>query len=217
MAMIEPADSVSADRLVEVLKEIRDELRAVRTELGARDSGLATSSIRTELVDRGARWRNAALAAGGMAGLALVLGFVMMRDRPAPEAARPTVAVAPSVAAMPSMPMPAVTPAQAPVVGAAPVAARAAMPVATSVKAAAGSATPAPKAGARLPAGAPAPATLASMPASTKKRVKPDVAANPPAEVASEDDETMAFSPPPRRARVHRLSYGPVGSEPAKL
>ncbi len=58
---------------------------------------------------------------------------------------------------------------------------------------------------------------LASVPAPAKKRVKPDVAAKPPAEVASDEDETLAFPPPPRRVRVHRLSYGPVESEPAKL
>ena len=59
--------------------------------------------------------------------------------------------------------------------------------------------------------------TIASVPAPGKKRVKPDVAAKPPAEVASDEDETLAFPPPPRRVRVHRLSYGPVESEPAKL
>lgn len=212
--MVEPADSASAERLVEVLKEIRDELRAVRTELSSRDSGLATSGI---LVDRGARWRNAALAAGGMAGLALVLGLVMMRDRPAPEAARPTFAAAPPRSAMPTAkpatPMPAVTPAQAPVVVAAPVAARATVPAATSASVTRPALTPAKQA-AGSPVDSPA---FASVPVPTKKRVKSNVAAKAPAEVASEDDETMAFSPPPRRVRVHRLSYGPVESEPAKL
>ena len=203
-----------SDALVEVLKEIRDELRAVRTELGARDARMATDSIRTEVVERGGRWRSAALAAGGVAGLALVLGFVMTRDRPTSESAKPTVAVTAPVSATPAAPTPAVMPAQAPVVATAPVAAHGVGPVAKS-PAVAG--TPATKPAARLAAGAPAPATIAAVPAPTKKRVKPDVAAEPPAEVASEDDETMAFSPPPRRARVHRLSYGPVGSEPAKL
>jgi len=202
-----------SDALVEVLKEIRDELRAVRTELGARGARMATDSIRTEVVERGGRWRSAALAAGGVAGLALVLGFVMMRERPTTESAKPTVAVTAPVSAIPAAPTPAVMPAQAPVVAAA----HGAVPVATSAKSPAVAVTQATKPAARLPAGAPAPATLASVPAPTKKRVKPDVAAQPPAEVASEDDETMTFSPPPRRARVHRLSYGPVGSEPAKL
>jgi len=215
--MVEPADSASVDRLVKVLKEIRDELRAVRTELSTRDSGLATSGIRTEVVDRGARWRNAALAAGGMAGLVLVLGLVMMRDRPAPEAARPTVAAAPPRPAMPTAkpatPMPAVTPAQTPVVVVAPVAARATVPAATSASVTRPALTPAKQA-AGSPVDSPA---VASVPVPTKKRVKSNVAAKAPAEVASEDDETMAFSPPPRRVRVHRLSYGPVESEPAKL
>ena len=71
-----------------------------------------------------------------------------------------------------------------------------------------------------MPAGAPATSgttdAIASVPAPAKKRVKPDVAAKPPAEVASDEDEALAF-PPPKRVRVHRLSYGPVESEPAKL
>jgi hypothetical protein len=50
-----------------------------------------------------------------------------------------------------------------------------------------------------------------------KRHVKPPVALKLPAEVASDEDEAMAFSPPPRRVRVHKMSYGPVDSEPAKL
>jgi len=152
--------------LVEVLKEIRDELRAVRTELGARAARMATSGIRTELVDRRALWRRSAPAVGGVAGLALVLGLAL-RDRPVRESA--PVAVSPQISAMP------------------------------------------------VAAVLPAPTAVASLPAPAKKRVKPAVADRSPAEVASEDDETIAFPPPPRRVRSHRLSYGPVASEPAKL
>ena len=60
-------------------------------------------------------------------------------------------------------------------------------------------------------------AAIASVPVPAKKRVKPDVAAKPPSEVASDEDEAIAFSSPPRRVRAHRMSYGPVESEPAKL
>lgn len=186
-----------ADQLVELLKEIRDELRAVRTELGTRGSRMTMSGVRTAVLARQGRWRSAALAAGGVVGLALVIGLVM-RDRPAPS----PLAVAPS----------APIPAQAPVIPAAPVAEHAAIPVAKPPAPA-----PAARQAARLPAGAPAPATLASAPAPAKKRVRPDVAAMSPGEVASDEDEPLAFSPPPRRVRVHRLSYGPVESEPAKL
>ena len=73
---------------------------------------------------------------------------------------------------------------------------------------------PATKQAARLPAGA---AVLASVPAPATKRVKSEVAGKRPAEVASDDDATIAFPPPPRRVRAHRLSYGLVESEPAKL
>ena len=59
--------------------------------------------------------------------------------------------------------------------------------------------------------------TLASVPAPGKKRIKPEVVDKSPAEVVSDEDETLSFPPPPRRMRVHRLSYGPVESEPAKL
>jgi hypothetical protein len=180
MAMAEP------DKLVEVLQEIRDELRAVRAELATRGARMTTSGIRTEAADRRGRWRNAALAAGGLAGLALVLALAI-RDPPAP----PLVAVAPRASAtpaakpaMPAMPTGTVVPAQAPVVLAAPVA----VPVATPAKRTAVAPTP-----------------------------KRNVAAKPPAEIASDEDETMLFPPPSRRVRVHRLSYGPVESEPAKL
>jgi hypothetical protein len=197
-----------SDQLVEVLKEIRDELRAVRTELGARGSRMTTSGVRTERVARQGRWRSAALAAGGVAVLALVIGLVT-RDRPAPAPAQVAVAaMPPSMPVMPAPPPSAVSPVQV------PVAAHADMPTAKPPAVA-----PPPamrQAAARPPAGAPA-RTLASVPAPAKKRVQPDVAAKPPREVTSDEDETMAFPPPPRRVRVHRLSYGPVESEPAKL
>jgi hypothetical protein len=204
MAGAEP----NIDSLVEVLKEIRDELRAVRTELGGRTARM-TSGIRTEVVDRAARWRNAALAGGGLALLAIVLG-VAMRERPAPA----IVAFAPQVSATPvasSATPPAVAPAaQAPVA----LAARAAVPPEKSPQPLVVKPTAVTKQAARSPAATPA---IASVPVPVKKRVKPDVAARPPSEVASDEDETIAFSPPPRRVRAHRMSYGPVESEPAKL
>jgi hypothetical protein len=196
-----------SDQLVEVLKEIRDELRAVRTELAARGGRLTASGIRTEVVAREGRWRSAALAAVGVAGLALGLGLAM-RGRPAP--ASRSVAVAP--------PAGAVIRAQAPVVSADPEAAQASAPVGKLPARAPPSATT--QAGG-LPAGAPAPAapatTFASVPVAAKRRVKPDAAANPLAAVASDEDETISFPPPARRGRVHRLSYRPVEWEPAKL
>ena len=203
-----------ADQLVEVLKEIRDELRALRTELAGRGVQRTSSDIRTEVVARQGRWRSAALAAGAVAGLALVLVLVT-RDRPAPVAVAPQIS-APLAAkpAVPVTPTVAAIPAQAPVLPAAPLAAHVAKPPAVAPP-------PASRQAARSPAGAPAPAgtaTLASVPAPAKRHVKPDVAAaKPPGEVASDEDETMTFPPPPRRVRVHRLSYGPVESEPAKL
>jgi hypothetical protein len=211
--MDEP-ETANSDRLVEALKEIRDELRALRGELGGR---MTTSGIRTEVVDRGARWRNAALAGGGLAVLAIVLGLAM-RDRPAPATfeAAPAIATAPATATAPAkMPAPPVMPAPAPVVAAAPVAAP--LPVAksgTPARPPAAAPTPATRQPARLPAGAPA---IAGVPVPTKKRVKPDVAAKLPSEVASDADEPIAFAPPAKRVRVHRMSYGPVESEPAKL
>jgi hypothetical protein len=199
-----------SDQLVEVLKEIRDELRAVRTELADRGPRMTTSGVRTAVVGREGRRRTAALAGGGVACLALVIALAM-RDRPAPS----PVAVAPQdSAAKPAMPPSAVIPSQAQAIPAAPMAAHAAMPVAKSPAAAPATAT---RQAAHLPTGVSAPASLASVPAPAKKRVRPDVAAKPPAEVASDEDETLAFPPPPRRVRVHRLSYGPVESEPAKL
>jgi hypothetical protein len=206
-----------SDQLVEALKEIRDELRALRTELGGRSGRMAASGVRTERVELGVRRRNVALAGGGLAALALVLGLAL-RDHPAPE---PVTAVAPQASAANSatprsMPAPAppVIQAPAPVALAAPVPAPAAMPVAKPL---AGALAPATRKAARLPAAAPASTAIASVSAPDKKRVKPEVPAKTSAEVASDEDETLAFPPPPRRVRVHRLSYGPVESEPAKL
>jgi hypothetical protein len=198
----------NADNLVEVLKEIRDELRAVRTELGGRTGRMSSSGIRTAVVDRAARWRNAALAIGGLALLAIVFG-VATRERSAPA----IVAVAPQLSATPvvrpamATAMPPAT--QAPVAVAPPAAVPATKsPQPLAVK-------PTTKPALRAPATAPG---LASVPAPTKKRLKPDVAAKPPSEVESDEDEAIAFSsPPPRRVRAHRMSYGPVDSEPAKL
>ena len=211
----------NTDSLVEVLKEIRDELRAVRAQLGSPAARMTTSGIRTEVVDRAARWRTAALAGGGLAValLAIVLG-VVLRERPAPA----IVAVAPPVSATPAakpatptaMP-PALAPAaQAPVALAAAAAAPATRsPQPLAVKPPAGTKPPpgTPPA-ARAPAAVPA---IASVPVPVKKRVKPDVAGKAPSEVTPDEDEAIAFSPSPRRARAHRMSYGPVESEPAKL
>jgi hypothetical protein len=203
----------NTDSLVEVLKEIRDELRAVRAQLGSPPARMTTSGIRTEVIDRAARWRNAALAGGGLALLAIVLG-VALRERPA----LPIVAVAPQVSATPAAqpatvtaPPSAVAPtAPAPVALAAP----AAVPATRPSQPLAVKPTSGTKPSAHAPAAAPA---IASVPLPAKKRVRPDLAAKPPSEVAPDEDEAIAFSPSPRRARAHRMSYGPVESEPAKL
>jgi len=217
MAMSEPENS---ERFVEVLKEIRDELRGLRLELGSRGAARMPSGMRTSRMNRRAVWRNPALAAAGVAGLALVLGLAL-RDRPGPQPA--TVAVAPQTSVprsetaarsetpvMPALPPPAGSPAQA------PVAAHVAVPVAKSPAVLPAAAT---KQAERRPASAPdstTATTLAAVPAVPKKRLKSDVARRP-VEAVSDDDETMAFPPSPKRVRVHSLSYGPVGSEPAKL
>jgi len=219
------AEPENAEPFVEVLKEIRDELRALRIELGSRGPRMP-SGIRTRLVNRGAVWRGPALAAVGVAGLALVIGLAL-RDRPAPQPA--TVAVAPQTSAprsettarsqtpmAPAMPPRVVSPAQP------PVAAHVAVPVPKPPAALAAAAVNQVD---RRTASAPesttetatTPASMAVVPAVSKKRLKSDAAARPPVEAASDEDETMAFPPSPKRVRVHRLSYGPVGSEPAKL
>src|SRR4051794_4499387 len=101
------AEPETAERLVGGLTEIRDELHALRADLGARRAPTTSSGIRTRVIDRSASWRTAALAAGAVAGLALVIG-VVMRDRRAPA-----TAVATPVAALPASPTPAVMPAPA--------------------------------------------------------------------------------------------------------
>ena len=212
MAMAEPEN---AARLVGVLKEIRDELRAVRIELGVRGAGTA-SGIRTEQVNRGGRWRSPALAAAGTAGLALIIGWAL-RDRPAPQpttGTMATVAVGPQTSA-PATPPRAAIPTAAPVALPAPIASHAPVPVARP------SAAVTTKQTEPLPVRAPTPVptTMAVVPAPAKKRLGSDsnVSVRPPTAVASDGDEPMAFPPPPRRMRMHRLSYGPVESEPAKL
>ena len=203
----------NTDSLVEVLKEIRDELRALRTQLGNRTARLTTSGIRTEVVDRAARWRNAALAGGGLALLAIVLG-VALHERPAPA----IVAVAPQVSTTPATQPAMVTTTPSAVVPTAPapvaLAAPAAVPATKSPQPLAAKPMGGTKPAARAPAVAPA---IASVPVPAKKRVRPDVAAKPPSEVTSDEDDAIAFSSPPRRVRAHRMSYGPVESEPAKL
>jgi hypothetical protein len=186
-----------ADSRIEVLKEIRDEIRGVRGELEQlRGTRLATSGVRTELIDRAARWRIATMAsAGALAVVALVLalraGPRSVTVAPSPP---PVMMPAPSVAAAaPSAPAPAVVP----VAPAPPVAQPA---VATK------------------PAMRPLPRLLASAPASPapRKRGKPEVASETAEPATSDEGETIPF-PPARRVRVHRMSYGPVDSEPAKL
>jgi hypothetical protein len=211
------AEPEQAERLVEVLKEIRDELRAVRIELGARESRTSTG-MRTELVNRGGRWRSPALAAAATAGLTLIIGLAL-RDRPAPQppttTPTATMAVNPQVTA-PAISPRAVIPTPAPVVGPAAVASRAAVPVAKPSSAAPATKQAEPSR-ARVPAATPT--MMAAVPAPAKKRLDSASgdAAKLTAPIVSDGDGTMAFPPPPRRVRVHRLSYGPVESEPAKL
>jgi len=211
-----------SDGLIEVLTEIRDEIRAVRAELGDRGARMAASGIRTEVVERGARWRIAATAgAGAVALVALALALraggppsqapveTALQGTPAPATTTATTTTAMTPPPVP-LPAPAAMPALAP----------AAKPAATPLPALASklAATRPPLA---PPAGAPAIGVSAvAVPAVAvvpKRHVKPPVALKLPAEVASDEDEAMAFSPPPRRVRVHKMSYGPVDSEPAKL
>jgi hypothetical protein len=181
-----------SDNRTEVLKEIRDEIRGVRSELAElRDARLAAPGVRTEVVDRASRWRITAMAStGALAVVALVLA---LRAGPRSVPAPPAVA-APSPLAMtpaPAAAVPSRTPAALPP---APVVARA---VASK---------PAAKSGPRLTSAPAAP------PVKKRTQVEPLEAA-----VAAPDDgDTIPF-PPPRRVRVHKMSYGPVESEPAKL
>ncbi len=186
-----------ADNGIEVLKEIRDELRGVRSELAElRGARLSTSGVRTQVVDRAARWRIGALAStGALAVVALVLA---LRGGPAAESVAmtpaPTLAPAAVAASAPKAAPPApVAPAPQPVQ---PV-------VATTTKPAA---KPAPRLLASAPPAAPAP----------KKRIKVEVAPEAAPAMTADDGDTIPF-PPPHRVRVHKMSYGPVETEPAKL
>ena len=189
-----------ADSRTEVLKEIRDELRGVRSELEQlRGTRLAGPGMRTELVDRAARWRIASMASTG----ALALVALVLALRPGPRSAS-VVAPAP-VAAPPAV----VTAPAAPVPPRAP-SALVALPPAPIT----------PPAAATKPASKPAPRVLASASAAApaaqpaKKRVRTEP---PEAPVATTDEADPIPFPPPRHVRVHRMSYGPVESEPAKL
>jgi hypothetical protein len=189
------------DNRIEVLKEIRDEIRGVRSELAElRGARLVTSGVRTAVVDRGARWRIGALASAGA--LAVVALALALRGGPA----SPPVATSPSATATlaPALAPPALATSAprvalpAPVVPAQPV-----QPVvATTTK----------------PAAKPAPRLLASAPAAAapKRRVKPEAAPEEAPAATADDGDTIPF-PPPHRVRVHKMSYGPVESEPAKL
>jgi len=183
------------DSRTEVLKEIRDELRGLRNELEQlRGPRLAGSGVRTERVERNARWRIAAMAStGALAVVALVLAL-RPGPRSAPAAAPPSVVAPPQIATAPAAPLP-------PRAASAPLA-----PPPAPVK---------PPTVAAKPAVRPAPRALATAPAAppVPKRVRPEP---PPPSVASTDEDPIPF-PPPRHVRVHKMSYGPVESEPAKL
>jgi hypothetical protein len=191
-----------ADNRIEVLKEIRDEIRGVRSELAElRGARLTTSGVRTQVVDRAARWRIGALAStGALAVVALVLA---LRAGPAsvPAATAPSVAMPPAPAVAP----PAVVASAPKVAPPAPVAAatQPLQPVAAT---------------ATKPVAKPAPRLLASAPAAPtpRKRVKPEAAPEAAPATTADDGDTIPF-PPPRRVRVHKMSYGPVETEPAKL
>jgi hypothetical protein len=185
-----------ADSRTDVLKEIRDEIRGVRSELEQlRGARLAGSGMRTEVVDRAARWRIAAMAStGALAVVALVLAL-RVGPRSASVAAPPPVASPPAVAVAPAAPVP---------------------PRATSAPVALPAAPVAPPAVATKPPAKSAPRIFASAPAAqpVRKRVRTEP---PEARVAATDEgDTIPF-PPPRHVRVHKMSYGPVESEPAKL
>jgi hypothetical protein len=186
-----------SDGTVEVLREIRDEIRNVRTEL-LQQIRSARTGVRTERFDRASRWRLAAMAGtGAVAFVALVLSLRAGRQPATVLMAAPVVAAAPAAAPVPAL---AVTPA--------PVA----LPTAVAAKPAATKGVPQSVSGSAVAASVPASATAAA-----KKRVKPSTAKPALETAAGDDDATMAFSPPPRRVRVHKMSYGPVESEPAKL
>src|SRR5579863_3795735 len=99
-----------ADSRIEVLKEIRDEIRGVRGELEQlRVVRVAGSGVRTERVERGARWRNAAMASTGALAV-LALAFALRADRgrmPLPPEALPSVTMAPAPPSAAPTPAPA--------------------------------------------------------------------------------------------------------------
>ena len=167
-----------SDSLIEVLKEIRDEIRAVRTELGDRGAP-AASGIRTAVVERGARWRIGATA--GIGAVALVALVLALRaggpTSPAVVAAAPQMAPATMTAstAMTTTPVPSAMPAPAPTAMPAPVATKTPPPASATNPAATRPAV------AQQPAGAPA---VAAVP---KRHVKPAVALKLPTAVASDE------------------------------
>jgi hypothetical protein len=187
-----------SDGTVEVLKEIRDEIRNVRTEL-LDQMRSARTGVRTEVVERGARWRLVAMAGtGAVALVALVLSLRSGGQPPTVVAAPPAMASASPASAAAPAPTPVETPAQAPS-SPSVAAARPAVP------------KPAPRVASVAPVAPAAPVV-------PKKRVKPEAPAKAVAAAPGDDDETMAFSPPaPRRVRVHKMSYDSPGFEPAKL
>ncbi|HLK90432.1 MAG TPA: hypothetical protein VKZ18_11090 [Polyangia bacterium] len=196
--------SESDDGTVEVLKEIRDELRNVRTELLAQlrdEARNARAGVRTERVARAAwisRWPLVAMSGtGAVALLALIL------------AVRAGGPAAPAVLAPPT-----------PVASAAPAPALAPAPKIAKIPEVAAAKPPAAKSAPRVAlAAVPSPAVAVPAPVTPKKRTRPEsVSPKPVAAAPGDDDETMAFSPPaPRRVRVHKMSYDSSGFEPAKL
>jgi hypothetical protein len=190
------------DSRVEVLKEIRDEIRGVRSELEQlRIARLAASGVRTERVERNVRWRMASMVStGALAMVALVLAL-----RPGPRST-PVAPSAPVAAPAPVAMAPAVPPAPA-----APPRATGAPVTPAPIAQPAVAAKPVAKLAPRLLASAPAAVQVAPP---VKKRVK--IESPEAAMYAPDDGDTIPF-PPPRRVRVHKMSYGPVESEPAKL
>lgn len=202
------------DSLIEVLKEIRDEIRALRTELGDRGARMAASGIRTEVVERGARWRIAATAGAGAMALVALLLALRTGGQPSPTIVETAPQLATAATTKATTTAMTTTPVSAPGPMAQPAPALIAVPAAFPLAAkTAPGLTPKPAATRPVapPQAAPAVATV------PRRQVKPAVAPNLPTAVASDEDEAMAFPPQPRRVRVHRMSYGPIASEPAKL
>jgi hypothetical protein len=176
---------MESDGTVEVLKEIRDEIRNVRTELGEQLRN-ARAGVRTERVERASRWRLAATAATGAVAL-LALVVAVRAGGSAATAVAPSAVVATAAPAAPA---------------AAPTPAASSAPVAPAVAAGKPAPTkPAPKLAATAPA---AQATSAA----PRKRVNPAATTKPAVAMPAEgDDETIAFSPP---QPLDRLAAGHV-------